>query len=86
VRGWQSVINRSPNMFTLIAMGVGVAYIYSVVVMLAPGIFPLSFQEHGKIGIYFEAASIITVLVLLAKCLNSVRGVGPALLFARCSV
>src|SRR5207253_1453500 len=59
-RGWQSVLNRSPNMFTLIAMGVGVAYIYSVVVMLAPGIFPPSFQERGKIGIYFEAASMIT--------------------------
>ena len=69
-RGWQSVLNRSPNMFTLIAMGVGVAYIYSVVVMLAPGIFPPSFQERGKIGIYFEAASIITVLVLLGQVLE----------------
>ncbi|PYL43605.1 MAG: copper-transporting ATPase, partial [Verrucomicrobia bacterium] len=49
VRGWQSIRNRSPNMFTLIAMGVGVAYIYSAVVMLAPSIFPASFQEHGKI-------------------------------------
>jgi Cu+-exporting ATPase len=70
VRGWQSVINRSPNMFTLIAMGVGVAYIYSVVVMLAPGTFPASFQEHGKIGVYFEAAAIITVLVLLGQVLE----------------
>jgi Cu+-exporting ATPase len=69
-RGWQSVISRSPNMFTLIAMGVGVAYIYSAVVMLAPGIFPLSFQEHGKIGVYFEAAAIITVLVLLGQVLE----------------
>src|SRR6266550_1849654 len=69
-RGWQSVLNRSPNMFTLIAMGVGVAYTYSVVVMLAPGIFPPSFQERGKIGIYFEAASIITVLVLLGQVLE----------------
>jgi P-type Cu+ transporter len=69
-RGWQSVINQSPNMFTLIAMGVGVAYIYSVVVMVAPGIFPPSFQEHGKIGIYFEAAAIITVLVLLGQLLE----------------
>src|SRR5213082_2948772 len=66
-RGWQSVLNRSLNMFTLIAMGVGVAYIYSAVVMLAPGIFPASFQEHGKIGVYFEAAAIITVLVLHGK-------------------
>jgi Cu+-exporting ATPase len=57
-------------MFTLIAMGVGVAYIYSAVVMLAPGIFPPSFQEHGKIGVYFEAAAIITVLVLLGQVLE----------------
>src|SRR5437660_4756083 len=70
VRGWQSIRNRSPNMFTLIAMGVGVASIYSAVVMLAPSIFPLSFQEHGKIGVYFEAAAIITVLVLLGQVLE----------------
>src|SRR5437588_8492337 len=70
VRGWQSIRNRSPNMFTLIAMGVGVAYIYSAVVMLAPSIFPASFQEHGKIGVYFEAAAIITVLVLLGQVLE----------------
>jgi len=70
VRGWESVRNRSPNMFTLIAMGVGVAYLYSAVVMLAPGIFPVSFQEHGKIGIYFESAAIITVLVLLGQVLE----------------
>ncbi len=69
-RGWQSIRNRSLNMFTLIAMGVGVAYIYSAVVMLAPGIFPPSFQEHGKIGVYFEAAAIITVLVLLGQVLE----------------
>src|SRR5207248_785716 len=60
VRGWQSIRNGSLNMFTLIAMGVGVAYLYSAAVMLAPGIFPPSFQEHGKIGVYFEAAAIIT--------------------------
>jgi P-type Cu+ transporter len=69
-RGWQSIRHRSLNMFTLIAMGVGVAYIYSAVVMLAPGIFPPSFQEHGKIGVYFEAAAIITVLVLLGQVLE----------------
>jgi Cu+-exporting ATPase len=67
-RGWQSIRNRTLNMFTLIAMGV--AYLYSAVVMLAPGIFPLSFQEHGKIGVYFEAAAIITVLVLLGQVLE----------------
>jgi len=64
-RGWQSVRKRALNMFTLIAMGVGVAYFYSAVVMLAPNAFPASFQQHGKIDIYFEAAAVITVLVLL---------------------
>ena len=70
VRGWQSVRNRSLNMFTLIAMGVGVAYFYSAVVMLLPQLFPPSFQQHGKIGVYFEAAAIITVLVLLGQVLE----------------
>jgi len=70
VRGWQSVRNRSLNMFTLIAMGVGVAYFYSAVVMLFPQVFPPSFQEHGKIGVYFESAAIITVLVLLGQVLE----------------
>lgn len=69
-RGWQSLVNRSLNMFTLIAMGVGVAYLFSAVVILAPGIFPSSFQQHGKIDIYFEAAAIITVLVLLGQVLE----------------
>ena len=69
-RGWQSVHNRSLNMFTLIAMGVGVAYFYSAVVMLAPNVFPASFQQHGKIDIYFEAAAVITVLVLLGQVLE----------------
>ena len=57
-------------MFTLIAMGVGVAYFYSAVVMLLPQLFPPSFQQHGKIGIYFEAAAVITVLVLLGQVLE----------------
>jgi len=70
VRGWRSLLHRSLNMFTLIAMGVGVAWLYSVVVMLAPGVFPPSFQHHGKIGIYFEAAAVITVLVLLGQVLE----------------
>ena len=70
VRGWQSIRNGSLNMFTLIAMGVGVAYLYSAAVMLARGVFPSSFQEHGKIGVYFEAAAIITVLVLLGQVLE----------------
>jgi Cu+-exporting ATPase len=70
VRGWQSLVNRSLNMFTLIAMGVGVAWLYSAVVMLAPGLFPPSFQHHGRIGVYFEAAAVITVLVLLGQMLE----------------
>jgi P-type Cu+ transporter len=69
-RGWQSLVNRSLNMFTLIAMGVGAAYLYSAVVMLLPGVFPPSFSAYGKIGIYFEAAAIITVLVLLGQVLE----------------
>ena len=69
-RGWQSIRNRSLNMFTLIAMGVGVAWLYSAIVMVAPGIFPPSFQEHGRIGIYFESAAIIAVLVLLGQVLE----------------
>jgi P-type Cu+ transporter len=69
-RGWHSVLSRSLNMFTLITMGVGVAYLYSAVVMLLPRIFPPSFVVHGKIGIYFEAAAIITVLVLLGQVLE----------------
>ena len=69
-RGWQSIVHRSLNMFTLIALGVGAAYFYSAVVMLLPEIFPSSLVAHGKIGIYFEAAAIITVLVLLGQVLE----------------
>jgi P-type Cu+ transporter len=71
VRGWLSVTARSLNMFTLIAMGTGVAYLYSVVAVLAPGIFPPQFRDaHGGIAVYFEAAAIITVLVLLGQVLE----------------
>jgi Cu+-exporting ATPase len=69
-RGWRSVLNRHPNMFTLIAIGVGVAYFHSAVVMLFPDAFPASPAHHGKIGIYFEAAAMITVLVLLGQLLE----------------
>jgi Cu+-exporting ATPase len=69
-RGWRSVLNRHLNMFTLIALGVGVAWLYSAAVMLAPGLFPPSFQHHGKIGIYFESAAVITVLVLFGQVLE----------------
>jgi len=71
VRGWQSVINRSLNMFTLIALGVGVAYLYSLVATLAPGLFPDSFRDaHGGVGVYFEAAAVITTLVLLGQVME----------------
>ncbi len=69
-RAWQSLVNRHPNMFTLIAMGVGVSWLYSAFVMVAPGLFPEPFQHHGKLGIYFEAAAVITVLVLLGQVLE----------------
>jgi P-type Cu+ transporter len=71
VRGWASVVNRSLNMFTLIAIGTGMAYVYSVVGTVAPGLFPESFRTHGgEVGLYFEAAAIITVLVLLGQVLE----------------
>jgi Cu+-exporting ATPase len=71
VRGWQSVINRSPNMFTLIALGVGVAYAYSVAATIFPHLFPPSFRSHGgQVGVYFEAAAVIVTLVLLGQVLE----------------
>jgi Cu+-exporting ATPase len=70
-RGWHSIVNRSLNMFTLIAIGVGAAYLYSVVATLLPGIFPESFYGHsGTVAVYFEAAAIITTLVLLGQVLE----------------
>jgi Cu+-exporting ATPase len=71
VRGWQSVVNRSLNMFTLIGLGVSVAYLYSLVAMLFPGIFPSSFRlEGGEVAVYFEAAAVIVTLVLLGQVLE----------------
>ncbi|OGW36205.1 MAG: copper-translocating P-type ATPase [Nitrospirae bacterium GWD2_57_9] len=71
VRGWQSVVNRSPNMFTLIALGVGVSYVYSLAAVLFPGSFPAAFKdESGMVGTYFEAAAAITTLVLLGQVLE----------------
>jgi Cu+-exporting ATPase len=68
VRGWQSIVNRSLNMFTLIGLGVGVAYLYSVVAALAPEIFPLSFRDaSGQVGVYFEAAAVIVTLIFLGR-------------------
>src|SRR5665213_1814894 len=71
VRGWQSLITRNLNMFTLIAMGTGVAYVYSLAATFAPGIFPQAFRMHGgQPAVYFEAASMITVLVLIGQVLE----------------
>ena len=70
VRGWASVRTRSLNMFTLIAMGTGVAWAFSVVATVAPGIFPESFRSMGTVDVYFEAAAVITVLVLLGQVLE----------------
>ncbi len=70
-RGYASLKTRNLNMFTLIAMGVGVAYVYSVVATLAPGLFPAAFRDsHGGVAVYFEAAAVITVLVLLGQVLE----------------
>jgi Cu+-exporting ATPase len=71
VRAWHSIVNRSPNMFTLIGAGVSVAYLYSVVATLLPQIFPHSFRGHGgAVPVYFEAAAVITTLVLLGQVLE----------------
>jgi Cu+-exporting ATPase len=71
VRGWQSLVTRNLNMFTLIALGIGVAYGYSVVATLAPDLFPAAFRAHdGAVPVYFEAASVITALVLLGQVLE----------------
>jgi Cu+-exporting ATPase len=71
VRGWQSLVTRHLNMFTLVAMGTGVAYVYSVVGTLAPQAFPATFRFHGgAVAVYFEAAAVITVLVLLGQVLE----------------
>ncbi|MCB1531772.1 MAG: copper-translocating P-type ATPase [Alphaproteobacteria bacterium] len=69
-RGWASLKTRNLNMFTLIAMGTGVAWLYSVVATLVPGIFPDTFRQDGAVAVYFEAAAVITVLVLLGQVLE----------------
>ncbi len=71
VRGWRSILNRNLNMFTLIALGTGVAWVYSVVATLAPNLFPAAFRgPEGTVAVYFEAAAVITVLVLLGQVLE----------------
>src|SRR5450432_1541285 len=70
VRAIQSVINRSPNMWTLTGLGVTIAYAYSIVGTVVPQIFPVSFIEHGRVGVYFEAAGVIVSLTLLGQVLE----------------
>lgn len=72
VRAWQSILNRSPNMFTLIGLGTGAAYGYSLLATLAPGIFPEQFRDHhtGQLALYFEPAAVIVTLVLLGQVLE----------------
>jgi len=71
VRGWQSVVTRNFNMFTLIALGTGVAFTYSIVATLLPSVFPASFQDtHGEVAVYFEAAAVIITLVLLGQVME----------------
>jgi Cu+-exporting ATPase len=70
-RGWASLLNRSPNMFTLIALGIGASYLYSLAATFAPGLFPVGLRQHGGlIPVYYEAAAVVTVLVLLGQVLE----------------
>src|SRR5215813_8613787 len=70
-RAWQSIVNRSLIMFTLIAVGVGAAYFYSAVAVIVPGIFPASFRRHGEVDLYYEAAAVITTLILLGQLIEA---------------
>ena len=70
VRSWQSVLNRSPNMWTLIGLGTGAAFVYSVVATIAPQVFPASFVSMGRVAVYFEAAAVIISLTLLGQVLE----------------
>ncbi|MBL8287826.1 MAG: copper-translocating P-type ATPase [Rubrivivax sp.] len=70
VRGWQSVVRRSPNMWTLIGLGTGAAFVYSVAATVVPGLFPASFQSMGRVAVYFEAAAVIISLTLLGQILE----------------
>jgi len=69
-RGWKSILTRNLNMFTLIAVGTGTAYLYSAIAALFPHIFPESFRHHGEVALYFEASAVIIVLVLLGQVLE----------------
>ncbi|HQR06030.1 MAG TPA: heavy metal translocating P-type ATPase [Gemmatales bacterium] len=80
-RGWRSIVTWNLNMFTLIAIGTGVAYLYSLVAVLFPSLFPDSFRHHGHVAVYFEAAAVIITLVLLGQVLelNARRRTGAAI-------
>jgi P-type Cu+ transporter len=70
-RAWQSIVNHSLNMFTLIGLGVGVGYVFSLIAVVAPGVFPASFRDmHGNVPVYFEAAAVIVTLVVLGQVLE----------------
>ena len=69
-RGWQSVVGRSPNMWTLIGLGTGAAFVYSLIATVAPGVFPDSFRSMGRVSVYFEAAAVIISLTLLGQVLE----------------
>jgi len=71
VKGWKSILNRHLNMITLIMIGVGAAYFFSAFAVLFPGAFPASFRHEGEVGLYFEAAAVITVLILLGQLLEA---------------
>src|SRR3990167_4533733 len=76
-RGWQSVIHRSPNMWTLIGLGTGAAFFYSVVATIAPQVFPASFMAMGRVAVYFEAAAVIISLTLLGLAPKTARRIRP---------
>ena len=69
-RGWASIVHRSPNMFTLIALGVGAAFVYSLAATITPGLFPEGFRMHGRVEPYFDTAVVVTALVLLGQVLE----------------
>ena len=86
-RGWNSIVNRHSNMFTLIALGVGAAYLFSAAGTLAPQLFPEGFRSHGVVETYFETAVVVTVLVLLGQVLElRARGRTGAAIRARWAV
>src|SRR5437762_14324711 len=70
-RAWRSIVNRSLNMFTLIAVSVGAAFFYSAVAVLAPGLFPQCFWSNGEVGLYFEAAAVSTTLAWLGQLIEA---------------